>query len=117
MNALIAVEMKHHEIEQFMKDAIAHSPASGLTPLHLYILNELYDSEPRKASDLAKAVGRAATSFTPILDVMEICGVVRREAHPIDRRAVNIRLTSSGLKLKDTVFSIIDDVERKFKVK
>jgi DNA-binding MarR family transcriptional regulator len=43
----------------------------GLTVIEWYILRALYDSDGRHASELARAVGRAATSFTPNLDKLQ----------------------------------------------
>lgn len=48
------------------------------------------------ASHLAKAVGRAATSFTPILDKIEKKGLIERRQHLSDRRAVQIFFTEKG---------------------
>jgi hypothetical protein len=49
-----------------------------------YVLRALYQQDGQHASELARAVGRAATSFTPILDKLEDRGLVERCADPHD---------------------------------
>lgn len=114
MSVLIDNEILHSKIERFIYDNLDKSPAAGLSPLHMYILNELYTADCRKASDLARQVGRAATSFTPILDQLEIIGMICRQMHPTDRRAVNICLTEKGKGVKATIQKIIGKVEVEF---
>jgi DNA-binding MarR family transcriptional regulator len=114
MSVYIDNEVKHDEMDKFIKDCIDHSAVTGLAPIHLYILNSLYEYNPQMASVLAAQVGRLATSFTPILDRMQEAGYICRSMHPNDRRAVNIALTPKGAMAMDTVQSIIAQVEKKF---
>jgi DNA-binding MarR family transcriptional regulator len=67
-----------------------------LTVIEWYILRALYEEDGQHASDLARAVGRAATSFTPNLDKLQEKGYVERRPDPGDRRAVRIYLTTKG---------------------
>lgn len=69
---------------------------SELTTIEWYILRALYGRDGQHASELAQAVGRAATSFTPNLDKLESRGMVERRPDPADRRAVRIFLTEKG---------------------
>jgi DNA-binding MarR family transcriptional regulator len=66
----------------------------GLTIIEWYILRALYERDGQHASELARAVGRAATSFTPNLDKLQQKGYIERRPDPTDRRAVHIYLTS-----------------------
>ncbi len=75
----------------------------GLTVIEWYILRALYDQDGQHASELARAVGRAATSFTPNLDKLQTKGLIERRADPADRRAVRIYLTEAGQKNKKAV--------------
>src|SRR5262245_14182409 len=68
----------------------------GLTTIEWYILRALYEHDGQHASELAQAVGRAATSFTPNLDKLERRGMIERRPDPVDRRAVRIHLTEAG---------------------
>jgi DNA-binding MarR family transcriptional regulator len=75
----------------------------GLTVIEWYILRALYDQDGQHASELARAVGRAATSFTPILDKLQQKGLIERRPDPADRRAVRIYLTDKGQKSREDV--------------
>jgi MarR family transcriptional regulator, organic hydroperoxide resistance regulator len=89
----------------------------AVRPLHItviewYILRALYDQDGQHASELARAVGRAATSFTPNLDKLEENGLIERRPDPSDRRAVRIYLTSKAEGQRDTVQKIADEIDR-----
>jgi DNA-binding MarR family transcriptional regulator len=75
----------------------------GLTTIEWFILRVLYQKDGQQASHLARAVGRAATSFTPNLDKLQEKGLVERRADPSDRRAINIYLTRDGKELRERV--------------
>lgn len=68
----------------------------GLTVIEWYILRALYESDGQHASELAQAVGRAATSFTPNLDKLQDKGLIERRPDESDRRAVRIYLTEAA---------------------
>jgi DNA-binding MarR family transcriptional regulator len=67
--------------------------AFGLSMIELYILRALYERDGQNASELAREVGRAATSFTPNLDKLQAKGYIERHDDERDRRAVRIYLT------------------------
>ncbi|MCB9450297.1 MAG: MarR family transcriptional regulator [Anaerolineaceae bacterium] len=75
----------------------------GLTVIEWYILRALFEQDGQHASELARAVGRAATSFTPILDKLQKKNMIERRADPADRRAVRIFLTDDGRKQKSAI--------------
>lgn len=75
----------------------------GLTIIEWYILRALYERNGQHASELARAVGRAATSFTPNLDKLQQKGLIERRPDPTDRRAVHIYLTDQAEKYRDEV--------------
>jgi DNA-binding MarR family transcriptional regulator len=75
----------------------------GLTIIEWYILRALYERDGQHASELARAVGRAATSFTPNLDKLEEKGLIERRPDPTDRRAVHIFLTDKAETLRGDV--------------
>lgn len=72
----------------------------GLTIIEWYIMRSLLERDGQHASELARAVGRAATSFTPNLDKLQGKGLVERRPDPTDRRAIHIHLTADGEKLR-----------------
>jgi DNA-binding MarR family transcriptional regulator len=50
-----------------------------------------------RMSDLAQRTGSSTSGMTRVVDRLEREGLVRREAHPTDRRASVVRLTSEGV--------------------
>ena len=89
--------------------------ALGLTVIEWYILRTLYEQDGQMATQLATAVGRPATSFTPILDHVESKGLIERRPHPADRRAVKIYLTAEGKALEGQVTASVEWIERKIR--
>jgi MarR family transcriptional regulator, organic hydroperoxide resistance regulator len=85
----------------------------GLTVIEWYILRALYEHDGQHASELARAVGRAATSFTPNLDKLQNKGLVERRADPADRRAVRIYLTDEAHKSKQSVMDSIGEIDKR----
>jgi DNA-binding MarR family transcriptional regulator len=83
----------------------------GLTVIEWYILRALYEHDGQHASELARAVGRAATSFTPNLDKLQNKGLVERRADPADRRAVRIYLTDEAHKCKQDVLDSVKEID------
>jgi DNA-binding MarR family transcriptional regulator len=68
----------------------------GLTIIEWYIMRALFERNGLHASELARAVGRAATSFTPNLDKLQQKGLIERRPDQADRRAVHIYLTEEA---------------------
>jgi len=88
----------------------------GLTIIEWYILRALYERDGQHASELARAVGRAATSFTPNLDKLQQKGFIERRPDPTDRRAVHIYLTSPAEQHREEVLNsarLVDQQIRK----
>lgn len=83
----------------------------GLTVIEWYILRALYEQDGQHASELARAVGRAATSFTPNLDKLQNKGYIERRPDKTDRRAVRIYLTDRAKKSRDEVLDSARQVD------
>lgn len=83
----------------------------GVPSVALEILEALYAEDGQQPTVLAHHVGRAATSLTPILDQMVKRGFIIRQAHPTDRRMVQIFLTDRGHKTKATLNKFMEEVE------
>lgn len=77
-----------------------------LTVIELYIIRALFDRDGQYASELAHAVGRAATSFTPNLDKLQRKGMVERKSDARDRRAVRIHLTEDARNRRDELLGL-----------
>ncbi len=87
-------------VDQYFRQMIR---PHDLTVIEWYILRSLYERDGQHASELARAVGRAATSFTPNLDKLQNKGLIERRPDRSDRRAVRIYLTDQGHDLRDEV--------------
>ncbi|MDX2138903.1 MAG: MarR family transcriptional regulator [Chloroflexota bacterium] len=83
----------------------------NLTIIEWYILRALFERDGQHASELARAVGRAATSFTPNLDKLQSKGLIERRPDPTDRRAVHIFLTAEGEKYRAEVHRTAQEVD------
>ncbi len=84
----------------------------GLTIIEWYILRALYERDGQHASELARAVGRAATSFTPNLDKLQQKGLIERRPDPTDRRAVHIYLTGAAEQYRQAVLDSAEQIDR-----
>jgi MarR family transcriptional regulator, organic hydroperoxide resistance regulator len=87
----------------------------GLTVIEWYILRSLYEQDGQHASELARAVGRAATSFTPILDKLQNKDMIERRPDASDRRAVRIYLTAKGNSQRDQVMASAEQVDTRIR--
>jgi len=91
-----AVDTAGRKLDAFVETQLPF----GLTIVEIAILRVLDSEDNQHASNLAKAVGRAPTSFTPILDRLAVKGFIERKSDPHDRRAVFIALTEKAKKEK-----------------
>lgn len=69
----------------------------GLTFSRLRLLETLHCQGPAKMKTLADGLNLSARNITTVADSLEADGLVRRVAHPTDRRATLLELTPSGL--------------------
>src|SRR6476620_8690822 len=65
----------------------------GLTYPRLRLLEVLHCQGPAKMKTLADGLGLSARNLTALADSLECEGLVRRVAHPTDRRATLLELT------------------------
>ena len=79
-------------------DAAGHD---GLTYPGLRVLESLHCEGPAKMKALADNLGLSARNMTTIADSLENDGLVRRAAHPTDRRATLLELTPNGMAAAD----------------
>ena len=71
----------------------------GLGFTHFVGLKTLAHMTPCTANELAQALDQVPSAVTRLLDKLESLGCVRREAHALDRRALQIVLTEQGREL------------------
>ena len=63
---------------------------------------------PLSLTELAQDMGTDAPAATVLINALEERGLVKREAHPTDRRAKQVSLTAAGKRVLAVVSSITD---------
>jgi DNA-binding MarR family transcriptional regulator len=76
----------------------------GVTPQQGQLLCVLM-AQPYGMGELGAMLGLAKSSLTGLVDRTERNGLVRREPHPQDSRAVRVALTSQGSRLAEEFYS------------
>jgi len=94
------VELSAHFAHAYLRWLDAGT-TGGLTYPRLRLLEALHCQGPEKMSSLAESLGMSARNMTALADSLETEGLLRRVAHPTDRRATLLELTGSGLAAAD----------------
>ncbi len=79
----------------------------GLKPRMFLVLGALYRSGPPyklSPSTLVRALMWTSAGLSQLLDRMQAAGLIRREAHPEDRRALQVAMSPVGEKLIAAVY-------------
>lgn len=63
---------------------------------------------PRSLAELAQDLGTDAPAATVLINTLEARGLVRREAHPTNRRTKQVSLTAAGRRMLAVIASITD---------
>ncbi|QBI21976.1 MarR family transcriptional regulator [Egibacter rhizosphaerae] len=71
----------------------------GLTQARAELLWRLHVAGPSTQRALSEALRCTPRNVTGLVDALEAAGLVRREPHPEDRRAMLVTLTPQGEKL------------------
>jgi DNA-binding MarR family transcriptional regulator len=71
---------------------------TGLTYARIRLLGILNRKGPQIMSALSDELVVSPRNVTVLVDALEAMGLVRRQAHPTDRRAILIELTSKGVE-------------------
>lgn len=116
MSVYIKTFKQLRKIEDEGKRLLEDTAADGLTLVQAHILFALYEEDGQHASTLARAVGREATSFTPLLDKLEKAGLIERRADKEDRRAVFIFATREARAIRHVIENVVESIEEQFSV-
>ena len=82
----------------------------GLTyPQYLAML-VLWEEDGRTIGAIAQRLGLESSTVTPLVKRLEVSGMVGRERDPQDERQVRVRLTPSGLALRDQCGCLGDEI-------
>ncbi len=104
------LQIAFRQVDKLFTDELQDT---GLAVVELYILRALYEEDGRTASQLAIAVGRAPTSFTPNIDKLEEKKLIERRLDPKDRRAIRLHLTQEAEARRDEVIGLAHRVDKK----
>jgi DNA-binding MarR family transcriptional regulator len=85
----------------------------GLTASELNVLANLADGRGRTVSEIGAAAGVRPTTLTGVLDRLAQKGHILRAPRPGDRRAVEISLTSAGVKSAGRVRRAFAELEER----
>lgn len=108
MQTYLAIQSLAQDAERAVA---AVSRARDLRPIDAAVLLALDADDGQHAGQLARAVGRPATAFTPILDKLETRGLVARSNSYGDRRTVRIFLTLKGVEVAADLRAAMDALE------
>lgn len=82
----------------------------GIGPTEMIALGIVQVEGRQTPSELARKVGMTSASVTELLDRLERAQLVKREAHPTDRRKVLVGLTPRAQEAVTTVYRRLDAV-------
>lgn len=89
------VEQAVHFSQTFLR-WVGGSAEGALSYPRLRVMESLHCNGPARMRDLADELGLQARNLTTIADGLEAEDLVRRTAHPTDRRVTLLELTPSG---------------------
>jgi DNA-binding MarR family transcriptional regulator len=72
--------------------------STGVSPARIRLLGVLHCKGPQIMCSLGDELGVTARNVTTLVDALEGEGMVRRTAHPSDRRATVVELTPVGVE-------------------
>lgn len=87
--------------------------AAGGSPSTWLVLASLRHGEWSSQHGLAREIGIEGPTLTRHLDGLEAAGLVRRTAHPDDRRATRVELTEAGLELYADLREVVVEFDRR----
>jgi DNA-binding MarR family transcriptional regulator len=108
----VVLDVDHRELVE-LSARFAHSflrfldgcGADGLNYPRFRVLEALHCQGPAKMKTLADGLGLSARNLTALADSLEDEGLVRRVAHPSDRRATLLELTGAGQAAADELLA------------
>jgi len=88
--------------------------ALGVTPVQGLVLNFLHDNDRTTSGSLGRRVMLDSATLTGVLDRLESSGLLVREKHPEDRRAVLVCLTPAGRELASRLYQCMQEANAAF---
>lgn len=78
------------------------------------VLITLYNKDAKTPGELARFIGIDGAAITRLLDRLETKGLIERQAHDSDRRALSIELTQAARRLTPKLAEISWSENRRF---
>jgi DNA-binding MarR family transcriptional regulator len=106
-NSVSEAELRHELVKETADFARAYlrwmdaSDCERMSYPRLRLLEQLHCVGPDRMGALGDELGLTPRNMTALVDAMEQEGLVARRAHPTDRRAVLVELTTAGLRTAD----------------
>jgi DNA-binding MarR family transcriptional regulator len=116
-------ELLHRAAGSFARRGLAGFAEHGLSPARVRLVVAVGEAPGIRMRDLAEQLGVSARAVTPLVDRLEGEGLMFRKPDPADRRAIRLRLTETGERLRsviselqervsDDIFSALNQPER-----
>lgn len=102
------------QIDSRMNRKMAQVDRLGIGQTGCLMLLHLVDAQPCTAQDLATSMGRDPSQTARVLKHLEAKGTISRAPSTQDRRATDLKLTTTGERfvetLKDVMSGVVDEV-------
>ncbi|MEJ3652924.1 MarR family winged helix-turn-helix transcriptional regulator [Actinomycetes bacterium KLBMP 9759] len=105
--AFLLSQLGHHVADRFA-DELA---PLGLQPAQFGVLAHLARVDGRSQQELADLLAIHRNGMVGIVDALEAQDLVRRERHPLDRRAHAVHLTDKARALLAAAVGVVDQLE------
>lgn len=113
LDGLLGYHLRRAQLRAFAAFA-RHLKETGLTPT-LYGVLATVEARPGIAQgEVADALGADRSTMVRLVDQLERRGLLRRDAHPDDRRTVLPALTDAGRALLDRATPLVEASEKTF---
>jgi DNA-binding MarR family transcriptional regulator len=86
----------------------------NLTAVQGMVMNFLGQEDEITAVELSKRTGLDSATLTGILDRLETAGLVERQRHPDDRRAIHVCLTDKGRETAAELYGMAIEANKSF---
>lgn len=98
-----------HNVFQYLKSELTKH---NVTPVQYGILKCLWTQDGQTPKQISDTLGLDGSTITGILDRMESKDLLKRANNPEDRRTLKVVITDKGLKLKEPIEVIIENVNK-----
>jgi len=113
LDHLLGYHLRRAQVRAFSAFA-QHLTVTGLTPMLYGVLATIEAAGRVGQGEIADALGADRSTMVRLVDQLERRDLVRREAHPGDRRTVVPTLTEAGRELLERATPLVEASDRDF---